>query len=107
MLVDSHCHLEFADFGAEREAVLARARRAGIGTFLTISTKISEFAEIRHLAETHDDIWCSVGIHPHEAASEPAIDAEGIVALARHPRVIGIGESGLDFYYKHTPPYRQ
>jgi TatD DNase family protein len=107
MLVDSHCHLDFADFGVEREEVIARARRAGIGTMLTICTKITEFEAVRGLAEAHHDIWCSVGIHPHEAASEPATDAARLVTLARHEKVVGIGECGLDFYYDHSPRDRQ
>jgi TatD DNase family protein len=107
MLVDSHCHLDFADFGAEREEVIARARRAGIGTMLTICTKITEFGDVRAIAEAHDDLWCSVGIHPHEAASEPSTDAATLCDLARHPKVIGIGECGLDFYYDHSPRDRQ
>ena len=107
MLVDSHCHLDFADFGAEREEVIARARRAGVGAFLTICTKVSEFNAVRSLAESYDDIWCSVGIHPHEAASEAATDAATLTGLAQHPRVIGIGECGLDFYYEHSSRARQ
>src|SRR5262249_51632890 len=107
MLVDSHCHLDFADFGAEREEVLARARRAGVGTMLTICTKISEFNAVRELAEAHSELWCSVGIHPHEAASEPATDAATLARLAAHPKVVGIGECGLDFYYEHSPRDRQ
>ena len=107
MLVDSHCHLDFADFGEERETVIARARRAGVGTMLTICTKISKFAEVRGLAEAHDDLWCSVGIHPHEAASEPTTDAARLAELARHEKVVGIGECGLDFYYEHSPRGRQ
>ena len=107
MLVDSHCHLDFVDFAAERPAVLSRARAAGIGTFLTICTKVSEFNEVRSLAEAENDVWCSVGIHPHEAASEPATDAATLSALARHPKVVGIGECGLDFYYEHSPRARQ
>jgi TatD DNase family protein len=107
MLVDSHCHLDFADFGAERDAVIARARRAGVGAMLTICTKVTEFNEVLALAETHDDIWCSVGIHPHEAASEPATDAAILGEMARHRKVIGIGECGLDFHYDHSPRDRQ
>src|SRR5579885_1722676 len=107
MLVDSHCHLDFADFGAERAEVIARARRAGVGSLLTICTKVSEFAGVAALAEGDDDIWCSVGIHPHEAASEPATDAAALTALARHPKVVGIGECGLDFHYDHSPRDRQ
>ena len=107
MLVDSHCHLDFADFAGEREDVLARARRAGIGTFLTICTKISEFSQVEALAEAEDDVWCSVGIHPHEAASEPATDVATLSSLTQHRKVVGIGECGLDFYYEHSPRERQ
>jgi TatD DNase family protein len=107
MLVDSHCHLDFPDFAVERGEVLARARRAGIGTFLTICTKVSEFNAVRAIAESADDVWCSVGIHPHEAANETATDAATLCALARHPKVVGIGECGLDFYYEHSPRERQ
>jgi TatD DNase family protein len=107
MLVDSHCHLDFADFGLEREEVLGRARRAGVGTMLTICTKVTEFPAVRALAEANDDLWCSVGIHPHEAASEPATDAATLARLATHEKVVGIGECGLDFYYDHSPRDRQ
>jgi TatD DNase family protein len=100
MLIDSHCHLDFADFGDEREEVIQRARRAGIGGMLTICTKITEFEKVRAIAEGHDDIWCSVGVHPHEAADQPEAD---LVQLAQHPKVVGIGECGLDFYYEHSP----
>lgn len=106
-LVDSHCHLDFPDFGPEREDVIVRARNAGIGTMLTICTKISEFPEVRAIAEAHEDIWCSVGIHPHEAATEPATDAATLSDHARHAKVVGIGECGLDFYYDHSPRDRQ
>jgi TatD DNase family protein len=94
MLVDSHCHLDFPDFAAERDAVLARARAAGVGTMLTIGTKLTEFDRVRAIAEAEPDVWCSVGIHPHEAASEPDIDTAALVRLADHPRVVAIGESG-------------
>jgi TatD DNase family protein len=106
-LVDSHCHLDFPDFAAEREDVIVRARNAGIGTMVTICTKISEFVGVRAIAEAHDDIWCSVGIHPHEAATEPATDAATLAQHARHAKVVGIGECGLDFYYEHSPRERQ
>jgi TatD DNase family protein len=107
MLIDSHCHLDFEDFGSELPEVLARARRAGVGGMLTICTKITEFPAVCALAEAHHDLWCSVGIHPHEAASEPATDAASLAELARHPKVVGIGECGLDFYYEHSPRKRQ
>jgi TatD DNase family protein len=107
MLVDSHCHLDYLLAGAERDAVIARARRAGIGAMLTISTKLTEFPAVRAIAESAPDIWCSVGIHPHEAATEPETSAEALAELARHPKVIGIGETGLDFYYEHSSRDRQ
>jgi len=107
ILVDSHCHLDYVPQGPEREAVIARARQAGVGAMLTIGTKITEFPEVRAIAEAQPDVWCSVGIHPHEAAAEPETSAETLAGLARHPRVIGIGEAGLDFYYEHSPRDRQ
>jgi TatD DNase family protein len=107
LLGDSHCHLDFPDFATEREDVIVRARNAGVGTMVTICTKISEFAEVRAIAEAHDDIWCSVGIHPHEAATQQATDSATLSDLARHPKVVGIGECGLDFYYDHSPRDRQ
>src|SRR5712691_3554033 len=103
MLVDSHCHLDFPDFATERDAVIARARTAGIGTMLTIGTRLDQFAGVCAIAEAYDDVWCSVGAHPHEAADHAAITAADLVALAAHPRVVGIGETGLDFYYDHSP----
>jgi TatD DNase family protein len=103
MLVDSHCHLDFPDFAPEREAVIARAREAGIGTMLTICTRLDEFPAVRAIAETHDDIWCSVGAHPHEAADHAEATAAELADLAAHPRVLGIGETGLDFHYDHSP----
>ena len=103
MLVDSHCHLDFPDFAPEREGVIARARAAGVGTMLTISTRLDEFSAVRAIAEAHDDIWCSVGAHPHEAADHAATSAAELAAFAAHPRVIGIGETGLDFHYEHSP----
>lgn len=107
ILVDSHCHLDYLPQGPERDAALARARAAGVGAMVTIGTKITEFPEVRAIAEAEPDVWCSVGIHPHEAAAEPETSAEALVELARHPRVIGIGETGLDFYYEHSPRDRQ
>jgi len=106
-LVDSHCHLDYYKEEGEVAAVIARAREAGVGTLVTIGTRISEFAGVRRIAEQFDNVYCTVGIHPHEAASEPAIDRAAIVELARHPKVIGIGETGLDFYYDHSPRDRQ
>ncbi len=103
MLVDSHCHLDFPDFAAEREAVIARARAAGVGTMLTIATRLDQFDGVRAIAEADRDIWCSVGAHPHEAADHATLTAERLAALAGHPRVVGIGETGLDFHYDPSP----
>ncbi len=103
MLVDSHCHLDFPDFAPEREAVIERALAAGIGTMLTICTRLDQFAGVRAIAESDPRIWCSVGAHPHEAADHADLLAERLVALAAHPKVVGIGETGLDFHYDLSP----
>jgi TatD DNase family protein len=103
VLVDSHCHLDFPDFAAEREAVIARARSAGVGTMLTINTRLDEFAGVRAIADAHDGIWCSVGVHPHEAKDYAALPRQELVTLAAHPKVVGIGECGLDFHYDLSP----
>lgn len=103
VLVDSHCHLDFPDFAAEVDEVVARAGDAGVRLMVTISTKVSEFDRVRALAERFANVYCSVGIHPHEAAREPDIDTARLVELARHPKVVGIGETGLDYFYEHSP----
>lgn len=103
MLVDSHCHLDFDTFTPELDAVVARAREAGVKVCVSIGTKLPNFPKVRAVAERFDDVWCSVGIHPHEAEKEP-LDGPGIlVEHAQHPKVVGIGESGLDYYYEHSP----
>ena len=103
MLVDSHCHLDFPDFAAEREAIIARARSAGVVTMLTICTRLDEFNGVRAISEGYDDIWCSVGAHPHEAKDHTTLTAQDLITLARHPKVVGIGETGLDFHYDLSP----
>ena len=103
MLIDSHCHLDYPDFSEDRDAVIERARAAGVGLMLTISCKVTQADKIIALAEAHDDIFCSVGIHPHEAGVEPEIKAEKLIALATHEKVVGIGETGLDYFYEHSP----
>ena len=103
MLVDSHCHLDFPDFATEREAIVARARSAGVETMLTIGTRLDEFATVRAIAEAHNEFWCSVGVHPHEAKDYAALAPQQLVALAAHPKVVGIGETGLDFHYDLSP----
>lgn len=108
MLVDSHCHLDFPDFAGERDAIVARAREAGVGTILTISTRLATFDLVREIAERYDALYCTVGVHPHEADREDdAADAARLAKLARHPKVIGIGETGLDYYYEHSVRARQ
>jgi TatD DNase family protein len=106
MLVDSHCHLDYAT-PEERPEILARARRAGVATMLTIGTKMADFPMVRAIADSEPDVWCSVGIHPHEAAVEDDQAVASLVPLAEHPRVVGIGETGLDFFYEHSPRGRQ
>jgi len=103
MLIDSHCHLDFPSLAEDLDGVLRRAADAGVGRMVTICTKLSAFAPVRAIAEAHPQIYCSVGIHPHDAAREAAASVEDLLAEALHPKVVGIGESGLDFYYEHSP----
>jgi TatD DNase family protein len=103
MLVDTHCHLDFPDFAPERDAVVARARAAGVGRFVTISTHVSKFPEIAAIAESYDDVFCTVGTHPNHALDEPEASPETLVALARHEKCVAFGEAGLDFHYNHAP----
>lgn len=106
MLVDSHCHLNYPPF-ADLPAVLARAGEQGVGACQTISTKRSDFNEIIRIIEAADNVFGSIGIHPHEAAAHEDITVEELVSRAAHPKIIGIGETGLDYYYEHSPRVRQ
>ena len=103
MLVDSHCHLDFPDYAGNVEGVIARARAAGVGTMLSIGTELARFPGVRAVAENFLEVWCSVGVHPHEAEKELLTDAGPLLAETRHPKVVGIGETGLDYYYEHSP----
>lgn len=104
MLVDSHCHLDFSVLSKDRDGVLARARAAGVGCFLTAGTTLTEFPKIREIVDVYPDVYGSVGIHPHEAEKPgEKVTAEDLVALADHPKIIGIGETGLDYFYDHAP----
>ena len=103
MLIDSHCHLDFADFEAQRDDVIARAHAAGVGAMVTISTRVKRFPELLKLAEHYDTVFCSVGTHPHNAAEEPDVTANDLVALANHSKVVAIGEAGLDYHYPEPP----
>jgi TatD DNase family protein len=108
ILVDSHCHLDFPDFDEEREDIINRARQAGVAYMLTISTHLSRFPGVLAIAEEHQGIWCSLGVHPHEADKEAAsATPERLVELSSHPKVIGLGETGLDYYYEHSERSRQ
>lgn len=107
MLVDSHCHLDFADFEPERDAVVQRALDAGIKRMVTISTRVRKFDAIRTLAETYEAVYCSVGTHPNNAHEELDITADDLVRLAEHPKVVAIGEAGLDYHYDYAPKEAQ
>jgi len=106
-LVDSHCHLDFPELSVDLDGVMARARNAGVGHLLTIGTRLSKFDGVLAAAERYPNVSCSVGIHPHDAATEPATDAARLMALAEHPKVVAFGETGLDFYYEHSPREQQ
>lgn len=102
MLIDSHCHLDYFR-PDEQEALLARAAAAGVAEMCTIGTRMAQSAEIIRIAEAHPNVWCTVGVHPHNAAELPVPAPEDLARLAAHPKVIGIGESGLDYFYDKAP----
>ncbi len=103
MLVDSHCHLDFPDFAAELDQVVARAGAAGVGPIVTISTRVRRFDAVTAVAERFDNVYCSVGTHPHNAHEELDITADDLVRIAEHPKVVAIGEAGLDYHYDNSP----
>jgi TatD DNase family protein len=103
MIIDSHCHLDFPELKGELDAVLARARGAGVGLMVTISTWVRRFDEVLAIAAGYDEVFCSVGTHPHNAAEEPDVTAAELVKLARHQKVVAIGEAGLDYHYDNSP----
>ena len=103
MLVDSHCHLDFPDFASELDAVVERARAAGIGRIVTICTRVRKHAQVLAVAEKFPDIFCSVGTHPHNAHEELDIDAKALIALTKNPKIVAIGEAGLDYHYDKSP----
>jgi len=102
MLIDSHCHLEYKGLVEDQAGVLDRARQAGVGGFLSISTRQREWDQVIATAEREADVWASVGIHPHEADGHADLGEAALLAAAEHPRVIAIGETGLDYYYDHS-----
>lgn len=107
MLVDSHCHLDFPDFAPELDAVVDRARKAGIGRMVTISTRVHQFAKLHAITSRFDDVYCSIGTHPHHAAEEPDITTADLVKIAGEKKVVAIGEAGLDYHYDNSPPDAQ
>ncbi len=107
MLVDSHCHLNYKGLAEQQAEVLARARSRGVTAMLNIATRESEWDDVLAAAEANDDVWASVGIHPHDADRHPDVDTAKLVGRAAHPRVIGIGETGLDYYYDKSDRARQ
>lgn len=103
MLIDTHCHLDFPDFDAERDAIIERARAAGVGQMITISTRVKKFDTILKIAENYANVFCSVGTHPHNADEELDIETDDLVRLSAHPKVVAIGEAGLDYFYDNAP----
>jgi TatD DNase family protein len=103
MLVDHHCHLDVPDFADELEAVLQRARAAGVGAIVSIAMRLRRLAKLLAIAEAHDNVFCSVGTHPHYAHEELDIPLDELVRLAAHPKVVAIGEAGLDYFYDNSP----
>ena len=103
MLVDHHCHLDFPDFAPDLDGVVGRARSAGVGMIVSISTRIRRFDGLLEIAERYPQVFCSVGTHPHYAHTELDVPVEGIVRLAQHPKVVAIGEAGLDYFYDKSP----
>ncbi len=106
MLIDSHCHLDMFE-AAERDELLARAEAAGVGEVVTIGTRLGQSRNLIALTAARERVWCTVGIHPNNAGEEPVPELETIAALTKHPKVIGIGESGLDYFYKRAPQAKQ
>jgi TatD DNase family protein len=103
MLVDSHCHLDFPDFGGELDAVVDRARAADVARMVTISTRVARHAEVLAIAERFGDVYCSVGTHPHHADEELDVTAADLLLRAQHSKVVAIGEAGLDYHYDRSP----
>ncbi len=103
MLIDSHCHLDYLARDGDLEEIVGRARRAGVSAMVTICTKLSEFDTVRSIAQRYPEVSCSVGVHPHEAEQEGQESPDLLRELAKLPEVVGIGETGLDYFYEHSP----
>ena len=103
MLIDHHCHLDFPDFAADLDGIIGRARSAGVGMLVSVSTRIRRFAGLHTIAERYPQVFCSIGTHPHYAHEELDVSVDEIVRLAQHPKVVAIGEAGLDYFYDNSP----
>jgi len=107
MLVDSHCHLEFPDFSDDLDGLVSRAAAAGVGHMVTVSTRVRRLNELLAIAERFDNVYCSVGTHPHHADEEDGISSDELIELSKHPKVVAFGEAGLDYFYKYGSPEAQ
>src|SRR3954465_1548631 len=107
MLVDSHCHLDFPDFAEDLDGIVSRARAAGIGRMVTISTRVRKLESLLAIAGHYDDVYCSVGTHPHNADEEDGISPDELIALTAHPKIVALGEAGLDYFYDNGSPEAQ
>jgi TatD DNase family protein len=107
MLVDSHCHLDFPDFAEDLDGIIARAVASGVGRLVTISTRVRRLGELLAIAERYENVYCSVGTHPHHADEEDGISADELIALTTHPKVVALGEAGLDNFYDNGSPDAQ
>lgn len=107
-LIDTHCHLDFPELAAQQDVVVQRARAAGVKRFITISTHASRFAGVKAVAEKYDDVFCSLGVHPHHSGEEGEdVSETWLIENSQHPKVVGIGETGLDYYYNNSPKMAQ
>lgn len=106
-IVDSHCHLNYGSLVEDMDGVLERADAAGVGTMLAINARLSEFEDVLNIAKAHDHIWATVGSHPHDAEDEWGVTPEQLIKMAEHRKVVGIGETGLDYFYEHAPRDKQ
>src|ERR1700761_8956624 len=107
MLVDSHCHLDFPDFAPDLDAIVERAAQTGIGRMVTISTRVKRLGDLIAIAERFPNVYCSVGTHPHHADEEDGIPSDQLIELTRHPKVVALGEAGLDYFYDNGSPEAQ
>lgn len=107
MLIDSHCHLDFPDFADDLDGIVARAEASGVGRIVTISTRVRQIDSLLAIAERFPNVYCSVGTHPHHADEEDGIAADELIALTQHPKVVALGEAGLDYFYDNGSPEAQ